>query len=382
MKGMVLVAKRIIAAIFALIFCFQITFVYADASAPYQDAEAFVVINASTLSVLEGKDIHKRLPMASTTKIMTAIVMCELVEDMSKTIVTTKEMVTVEGSSMGLLPGDTVSYHDLLYGLLLASGNDAANTIAISLCGSLDAFVEKMNIKATELMLEDTSFETPSGLDGENHYTSAYDLACIAAYALKIPEIAQAVATQRATLFYGNPPYRRSLTNHNKLIGSYDGAIGVKTGFTVKSGRCLVSAVKRGACCVITVTLNAANDYENHKFLIENNIKKLKETNLVPPEKLSSVLADGREISLSAEPASIGLLPEEKDNISYKIYLPPFLYTPVCQGEKVGWVEYYYDSRMIARSDIVSDFPANLPLAEETDSGNKIKKMFLKMLIF
>lgn len=325
-----------------------------DASAPYQDAEAFVVINAATNNVLEGKDIHKRLPMASTTKIMTAIVMCEMVVDMQKTIVTTNEMVTVEGSSMGLLPGDTVSYHDLLYGLLLASGNDAANTVAISLCGSTDAFVEHMNRKASELGLENTHFETPSGLDGANHFTSAYDLSLIASYALKIPQIAKAVATQKVTLCYGNPPYRRSITNHNKLIGSYDGVIGVKTGFTKKSGRCLVSAVKRGDSTLIVVTLNTANDYDNHKFLVESNLKKLDSVTLTPTEIPKLSLADGREIRLISESVNVGLQIEERNEIKYEINLPSFVYAPITQGAKLGWADIFYKDKKIASVDILS----------------------------
>ena len=361
----------------------SLIFVETDASAPYEDAEAFVVINAATENILEGKDIYKRLPMASTTKIMTAILLCENVADLSQTVVTTKEMVTVEGSSMGLLEGDTVSFHDLLYGLLLASGNDAANTIAISVGGSIENFVCKMNDKAAELGLENTHFETPSGLDGETHYTCAYDLARIAAYAIKIPEILEATSTRKAKLYYGNPPYYRSITNHNKLIGSYDGAIGVKTGFTKKSGRCLVSAVKRGEGTLIAVTLNAANDYENHKFLIENNFKKLKDIELpLPNEELFICSAEGKKVPIAVSGVKAALSEEEVKEIYYNIYLPKFIYLPLNEGDIIGKIEYFVGDKFIAYTNITAaESIAASPILEK-DYTDEFKNIIIKMLRF
>ena len=372
--------RRLVSVLAAVCFILPLFQIKSNASAPEKDAEAFVVINAETLSVLDGKEIHKRLPMASTTKIMTAIVLCESVEDLQKTVVTTKEMVTVEGSSMGLLEGDTVSFEALLYGLLLSSGNDAANTIAISLCGSIEAFVAKMNAKAKELGLKDTSFETPSGLDGEHHYTSAYDLSIISAYALKIPEIAKAVSSKEAVLFYGNPPYRRRITNHNKLIGNYPGAIGVKTGFTQKSGRCLVSAVQREGATLIVVTLNAANDYENHKFLYDRNFKKLKLTELSVDGSFETYLTDGSLIPLEFNPPAKMLEAGDMEKITHKVYLPRFVYAPVKEGQKIGWVDYYYDGYKFASADITSAFGAEFPPKKPKSFIKRIFELFTVML--
>ena len=207
-------------------------------------AKAAVVLCGDTGEVIFSKNENQKLSMASTTKIMTGLLLCEY-GNFEREITVTKEMLRVEGSSMGLLAGDKVTLHDLLYGLMLASGNDAANVIAFVLGGSVDGFVQKMNQKAEDLGLENTRFATPSGLDDENHYTTALELAKLTRYALCNEEFAKVVACEKAPLNYGNPPYKRSLTNHNKLLKTYDGAVGVKTGFTKKSGRCLVGAAER-----------------------------------------------------------------------------------------------------------------------------------------
>ena len=203
--------------IFSLVFCSCIVSVSASENITVS-AKSAIVMCMDTNEVLLEKSAMLKLPMASTTKIMTALILAEQ-PDLSKTVKVTKQMVTVEGSSMGLLEGDAVSYRDLLYGMLLASGNDAANTTAYVIGGSIKGFAKIMNQKAAELGLKNTSFVTPSGLDDENHYTTAYDLALLASAALKNKVFREACSSKIATLYYGNPPYRRTLTNHNKLLG-------------------------------------------------------------------------------------------------------------------------------------------------------------------
>ncbi len=237
-------------------------------------ASAAIVICGNTGEVVFEKNADCRLAMASTTKIMTALLLCEA-GDPETVVHVTKEMATVEGSSMGLLPGDTVTYRALLYGMLLASGNDAANTTAIALAGSVENFVVKMNEKAAALKLANTHFDTPSGLDGESHYTTARDLANLTRYAMQNELFAAGAGTYSETLYYGNPPYRRTLKNHNRLLKEYDGSVGVKTGFTKKAGRCLVSAAKRDGKYVICVTLNDPNDWQDHKKLCDYAFEQL-----------------------------------------------------------------------------------------------------------
>lgn len=208
---------------------------------PAISAKYAVLVEMNTGQLIAEKNGYDKASMASTTKIMTSLLLCELC-DLDEEIVATKEMVTVEGSSMGLQEGDRVHYRDLLYGMLLASGNDAANTTAISVAGSIENFAELMNKKAKEFGMTNTHFVTPSGLDDEEHYTTAYDMSKLAVYAMKNADFAEACASKTATLEYGNPPYRRTLTNHNKLLQYYEGAIGIKTGFTKNRGGVLFPA--------------------------------------------------------------------------------------------------------------------------------------------
>lgn len=311
-------------------------------------ADAFCVINAVTGTVLCAKNESKKLPMASTTKIMTALLLCEYAK-MDKWITVTKEMATVEGSSMGLLPGDKVTYHDLLYGMMLASGNDAANTTAISISGSVKKFVSLMNKKAKEIGLKSTHFETPSGLDSEHHYTTAYDLAILSAYALKNKSFAKAVKTEKTTLCYGNPPYNRTLKNHNKLLSYSSDYIGVKTGFTKKSGRCLVSAAERDNKRVITVTLHDPNDWSDHKALTEYGICRIKSK--VPdvkiPESIAVIGAKTERVKLKSKISKIGLTDLEWQKVKYLIDLPGFVYAPCVTGEHIGNIKVLLDNKEI-----------------------------------
>lgn len=319
-------------------------------------AKAALVMCADTLEVIYEHNAYQRLPMASTTKIMTALILAEQ-PNLEKTVVTTKQMVMVEGSSMGLLEGDTVSYRDLLYGMLLASGNDAANTVAYALGGGPEGFAIIMNKKAKELGLKNTNFVTPSGLDDENHYTTAYDLALLTAAALKNKAFSAACSAKTATLYYGNPPYKRSLTNHNKLLGSYDGIIGVKTGFTKKAGRCLVSAAMRDDKKIIAVTLNAPNDWQDHKTLLDYgflNTVALDADVLDIPDTLKLITGDADLVRIAVNKIKICTTLLGAKKITKKVMLPKFAYGGICAGESVGRVEYYLGSRLIKTANIYS----------------------------
>lgn len=295
--------------------------------------------------------------MASTTKIMTALILAEQ-PNLEKRITTTKEMVMVEGSSMGLLAGDSVSYFDLLYGMLLSSGNDAANTTALAISGSTKEFAKAMNLKAKSLGLKSTNFVTPSGLDDENHYSTAFDMAVLTANALKNKEFKKACSSFTKTLFYGNPPYNRTLTNHNKLLKSYQGLIGVKTGFTKKSGRCLVTAAERDGAQIIAVTLNEPNDWQTHRELLDFGFSCLSDTSLnvdLSNTYLSVNNGQASKISLKSESVKAKILPENIKNIETKIWLPTTVTAPLKVGDVVGKVSYYLNDNLMAEADILSD---------------------------
>ncbi len=336
------------------------------ASALSVSAKGAVLINGDTGEVIFGQNENARLSMASTTKIMTGLLLCEY-GNLEKEITVTDEMVRVEGSSMGLLAGDKVTLHDLLYGLMLASGNDAANTIAIAVAGSVPKFAEMMNSKAKEIGLEGTNFVTPSGLDDQNHYTTAYDMAILTRYALENPDFAAAVSSRSATLNYGNPPYRRTLTNHNKLLKMVDGCIGVKTGFTKKSGRCLVSAVKRDGKFVIAVTLNDGNDWADHKEMLEYGISSIKQTEISPrvkSYKIPVISGEKNEITVDIKPFKINST--ESEGFSCEVQLPKFVYAPIKKDEALGKAVYKQNGKVIKEVEILSNQEISLCTPEKS----------------
>lgn len=315
-------------------------------------AKAAVLINGSTGEVIYEQNAQSRLPMASTTKIMTALLLCEY-GNLEREITVTEEMLRVEGSSMGLLAGDRVTLNDLLYGLMLSSGNDAANVIAFVLGGTINGFVKQMNDKAAMMGLKNTSFATPSGLDAENHFTTAYDLAQLTRIAMQNEEFCKAVSCKSATLNYGNPPYRRTLTNHNKLLKSFEGAVGVKTGFTKKSGRCLVSAAKRGNSFVIAVTLNDPDDWADHTAMLEYGLSAIKEKEIKPPQNEYTIdVIGGEQELLKINVENLVVTSLHDGDFRCEVNLPKFIYAPVKKDEIIGTAVYIKDDTIIKTANL------------------------------
>ncbi len=218
-------------------------------------------MDADSGEVLYEKNSGRQMLIASTTKIMTALVALE--HGMLHETATVKQEHMVEGSSMYLAPGEEVTVEELLYGLLLCSGNDAALVLADACCGSVEAFVAEMNRKAQELGLTGTSFANPNGLDHEKHYSTAEDMAKLAAYAVKDPVFVRICSTKQVSI--GG----RTMSNHNRLLREVDGCIGLKTGYTQAAGRTLVSCVRRDGCTLVAVTLQDRDDWADHKALYD-----------------------------------------------------------------------------------------------------------------
>lgn len=235
---------------------------------PDVSARSAVLIETSGNRIIYQKNPHQRLPMASTTKIMTAICAIEA-GNIDRTVTVDDSAVGVEGSSVYLAKGERLTIRELLYGLMLHSGNDAAVAIACSVSGSVEKFAELMNETAAKIGAINTHFDNPNGLDSENHYTTAYDLAIITAYGLKNSDFLEVVSTYTATIPNGDKPYSRKLKNHNKLLKTYDGCIGVKTGYTRRCGRCLVTAADRDNTRLVAVTLNDGNDWAEHTAMLD-----------------------------------------------------------------------------------------------------------------
>ena len=313
-------------------------------------ARAAVVIDADTGETLFEQNADSRLPMASTTKIMTALV--ALGEgDLDRVYTVKPEYAAVEGSSMYLKAGETLSLRDTLYGLMLASGNDAAVAIAGE-CGGMTAFVGKMNAKAAELGLTDTHFDNPNGLPSDTHYTTAHELAKITAAALKDPVFRQIVSTKSCTVS------GHALSNHNRLLSMYDGAIGVKTGFTRAAGRCLVSAAERNGRTIIAVTLNDPNDWNDHMEMLDAGFAQYSEVTL---HKAGDTIANARvfggdtaSVPLTAKnTVTAYLLPGEKEKLQRVRYGEKICYAPVVKTAQAGSVEYRLGDCVLGRDTLV-----------------------------
>ncbi len=256
--------QKVFAGILILI-CFFSLFPQQAMAAPSVSAQSALVMEAGSKRVLFEKSGQTRLPMASTTKIITAMVALEQGKLTDK-IKVSSTAAGVEGSSMYLEAGEIMTLEELLYGLMLSSGNDAAVAIAEHF-GGIEKFVAMMNQKAEELGAKNTHFENPNGLPHENHVSTAYDMALLTAHGLANPDFSQIVSTKSYSIAGEGKSYPRTLSNHNKLLRMMEDCIGVKTGFTKAAGRCLVSAAKRNGMTLICVTLNAPDDWSDHMLL-------------------------------------------------------------------------------------------------------------------
>lgn len=246
----------------------------------------------------------------------------------------------------------------LLYAMMLQSANDAAAAIAYEIAGSIDAFADMMNTKAAELGLTDTHFENPHGLDGADHYTSAHDLAMIARYALENEDFRKIVSTKKKLVKMNGSTVERLFVNHNRLLRSYDDIIGVKTGFTKKCGRTLVSAAERDGVTLICVTLRDGNDWRDHRAMLDLGFSLYESVTLCAcGDEICRVHACGGNgddaLLVCGDDVSVSL-PRDRGEIITKITVPHFLYAPICVGQCVGRAEYYLDGKMIATVRIVS----------------------------
>ncbi len=307
-------------------------------------AQSAVLINAHTGEVLYRQNENARLPMASTTKIMTALVALEALSP-STPVTITSESIGVEGSSIYLIEDEVLTLEELLYALMLSSANDAAVAIAIAVSGSVEAFSERMNQKATALGLEGTHFMNPHGLDDPEHYTTAYELALIAKEALSHDLLRTIMSTERKTIPHNGEGGVRLLLNHNKLLRTYDGAVGVKTGFTKKSGRCLVSAAQRDGLTLIAVTINDGDDWRDHTAMLDYGFSLYDTLELCPVGAYEAplwVVSGEHEYVVVKNLDSLVLsLSKNRGTIRCVVELPRFVYASVKEGDVMGYLTYY-----------------------------------------
>jgi len=343
------------------------------AEKPSVSAKSAVLISADTGEIVYSVNCSEKLPMASTTKIMTAL-LCLESGDLYSEFTVDSDAIMVEGSSMGLQKGDIVTKYALCCGMLLPSGNDSANATAVKLAGSIEKFADMMNQKAQELGLSKTYFVTPSGLEGEGHGSSAYDMAILAREALKNDIFREICSSESMKVRFGNPPYDRWLKNTNKLLSMYDGVYGVKTGFTDEAGRCLVSACERDGKNLICVTLNDGNDWNDHIAMYDYGFDTVKSTEISPPENLSLniVGADTEKVPLKAESFTATLFHSSPSDFEYTLISPPFVYAPVSKGEQLAELKVSFNGREVKR----------LPVFAGQDVGASSKKEESKKIKF
>ncbi len=313
-------------------------------SLPDISAKGAVLMEAGSGDVIFGKNENTRLSMASTTKIMTALVALEHME-LNTRVTVTDASVGVEGSSIYLVAGETLTLEDLLYALLLESANDAAETIAIAVAGDIPAFAELMNQKAAEIGLCDTHFVNPHGLDAEEHYTTAKELALLTRVALENEDFRRIVATERHTIPLHDTGGVRLLLNHNKLLRTYDGCIGVKTGFTKKTGRCLVSAAERDGVRLIAVTLGAPNDWQDHADMLDYGFSLYEAVTLCHPGDYQAPLplctGNAEYVMVENTDALSVILPRDHGDILCVVERRRFDFAPIAAKERIGRLCFY-----------------------------------------
>ena len=362
---------KIISLFLVILFSFQFLYVFADDIDFSLNARSAIVLDRTSKKILYGKNEYRKVKMASTTKIMTAIVILENC-DLSQTVQVSKKAAGTGGSRLGLKAGDKITINDLLYGLLLCSGNDAAVCLAEVCSGSVKDFSDLMNSKAEELGLKNSHFETPHGLDSDEHYTTAYELALLADYALQNSTFRKIVGTKTYTVTING--YPKTLSNTNELLGNLNGVYGVKTGFTNGANRCLVTACKRDNMDIICVVLGcdtkkfrtndsiklieyAFNNFEyvDIKKIIDEKFLSWKEENL---NNVNIVKGVNSNLSIKYSDLENPIIPMKKEEISsleVNLKLNSPLEAPIAINDKVGTITVVSNGIPIIECDILSD---------------------------
>jgi len=320
-------------------------------------AESAILIDADSGRVLFEKNAHTKRGIASTTKILTAIVVLENASS-DEVVNVSYKAANTEGSSMYLKSGEKITVENLLYGLMLNSGNDAATALAEHTAGSVEEFAKLMNKKAKEIGMNSSSFANPHGLDNENHYSTAYDMAMLTKYAMENKTFKNIVGTKTKIAKNENGDYKY-LTNHNKLLSIYEYCLGVKTGFTKKCGRCLVSFSEKNGVKLIAITLNAPNDWNDHIKLYDEYFSIYKRYNIIDINNYVASInienADDTDLKLyNCKAINLTLKDEEYKKIKIKYNIKDNVKVPIYKGQILGEINIMLDNKIIASSPVAS----------------------------
>ncbi|WP_425061116.1 D-alanyl-D-alanine carboxypeptidase DacB [Sporomusa carbonis] len=326
---------------------------------PEVTAKAAIVIEASTGKVLYEKNAEERRYPASTTKIMTLITALEYGK-LDDIVTTSANAANTEGSSLWLSPGEQLKMLDMLYGVMLVSGNDATVAIAEHISGSVDKFARLMTEKAHAIGAENSNFTNTSGLPDENHYTTAHDLAKITAYGYKNPLFAQIVSTEHKVIPWPGKDHDRDLYNENKMLWLYDGANGVKTGYTDAAGRCLVSAAKKNGIQLVAVVLDSEYMWDDSIKLLDYGYTQLQQVPVIRHgDILKTVKVNEGKTSdiklVATNDITVPMADNERDKFTTVVDAPTKLDAPVTSGQKLGTVKVLYNNKEVASSDLVAD---------------------------
>ena len=336
-------------------------------------ASSAILIDGESGRVLYEQNAHEERYIASITKLMTALVAMESGHDLDEVVTIKKEYTGAEGSSMYLREGEKLTLEALMYGLLLASGNDAALAVAGYCAGTVEEFVSLMNRKAVLLGMENTRFLNPSGLTQEGHMSTAADMAKLAAACMKNENIAAMVATRTITI--GG----RTFTNHNKLLWRYEGCIGMKTGYTERSGRTLISCAQREGQRLIAVTLNDGNDWADHTAMLDYGFAGFERTRLAGAgEVYARIPVTGSLLSFvhvqAADDVYYPLAPGEQ--VREEVSLTQWTQAPVTRGQTAGTITYYLGDEVVAVCPLVYGESAQMNVVSGRNFVQRMLKLF------
>lgn len=341
--------KRFLILLLLLVLIFSLFTVYISSEQKITvSARSAALYEPETKRFLYTKNANERLGMASTTKIMTALIALETL-DLSEDIAIDARAVGIEGSSIYLKHGEIMNALDLIYALMLQSANDAAAALAYKIAGSIENFAELMNEKALKLGLTDTHFTNPHGLDDKEHYTTAHDLAIISAEALRNDTFREITSTYKREV---ETDTKRILVNHNKMLKSYDGCIGVKTGYTTRSGRCLVSAAQRDELTMISVTIDAPDDWKDHTQMLNYGYSTLEKRTLAESGEFSYevpiISGEKNSVNVSNAKELKQIFDKSDPCIESHVRLSKYFSAPINQGDILGTVVFTMNGEEIA----------------------------------
>ena len=375
--------RKMLCAVIIAVICVCGT-VTASADEPILSAYAYSLYCVNTGEFLLSHNADERLPMASTTKIMTAILGLEKVQsDNEETIVTVTPDMYAEGSSMYLAAGEQVHLFDLVGGMLMVSGNDAANAIAQTVAGSTENFARLMNKKSRQIGLHDTNFVTPSGLDAEDHYTTAHDLAKLMAYCMENSLFRETDSMRSITVNFVSPQGKsQTYYNENRLLSEYEYCIAGKTGYTDKAGRTLVSCAEKDGIRLIAVTLNDGDDWNDHKKMYDHGFDMLSVQKLdMDFSGLTVPVVGGTrteiEVDISEQP-SVCADENGLANITAVYCIPRFVYAPIAKGSSIGTIKYYNNGVYAGQSDVTANETAAY-MEQPTKFTENVKSFFKRL---